>query len=466
MKENGKAAYLATGICLSILVLFMLSIGVRLGTQQILIKRMRMENVFTHLVFWDQPNLASTSNIDIDWQALYPFEETEPVTGRPESWCFNLADSYATTVQTLKDKIERYSIDFLTGRGLMIGWYRNYNSLTNWRIPEICTDSKIIYMKNGYLAEEVPQTSEDAMAEIGNAVLDFSRYLEDVEIPLYYINAGGKVNPEDKELYPQDIIREFSNENQDALLKALSDRGINTLDLRETMLSEDLDWYAAYYKTDIHWKVETGLWAARTIAQMLNEQEGFEFDSHLFEESSYVMTTYEDCFLGELGRGCTAFAPDRESYTCILPRFETDFAVEIPSSGVMRAGSYKEALYDYEHLQNVLSYSDSDHLTLTQLDAYYSVTWRNDAVGIFKNNSTKDNADKKILMLQDSYSWYSTTYLACDAGEIHVIHPEQFDGSIRAYVKELQPDVVIVMYCGRNIKAIDLSSHTSMFDFR
>lgn len=91
--------------------------------------------------------------------------------------------------------------------------------------------------------------------------------------------------------------------------------------------------------------------------------------------------------------------------------------------------------------------------------------WQNDPIGIFKNKSAKDNEDKKILILQDSYSWYSTTYLACDVGEIHVIHPT-LNGSIRAYIKELQPDVVIIMYCAMNIKAIDLSTHTGAFDLR
>lgn len=151
--------------------------------------------------------------------------------------------------------------------------------------------------------------------------------------------------------------------------------------MREIMLSEGLDWYVAYYKTDHHWKTETGLWAAQVITQMLNEREEFVFDAYFFEEGSYMMTTYDDCFLGCYGRAYAAFILDRESYTCILPRFETDFVVGTPGRGVVRAGFYKETLYDYENLQNVLSYSDSDHLT--QPNAYHFVIWRNDAVGIF-----------------------------------------------------------------------------------
>lgn len=47
-----------------------------------------------------------------------------------------------------------------------------------------------------------------------------------------------------------------------------------------------------------------------------------------------------------------------------------------------------------------------------------------------------------------------------------MIYLQQFDGSIQSYVEEMQPDVVIAMYCEKNINAIDWAWHNSMFDFR
>ena len=76
------------------------------------------------------------------------------------------------------------------------------------------------------------------------------------------------------------------------------------------------------------------------------------------------------------------------------------------------------------------------------------------------------NHDKKILILSDSFGFYLNTYLACDIGEIDIIHPMAFDGSIRSYVDVMNPDAVIVLYCERNIKPIDWSNHLSQFDFR
>ena len=97
---------------------------------------------------------------------------------------------------------------------------------------------------------------------------------------------------------------------------------------------------------------------------------------------------------------------------------------------------------------------------------YLTTRWQNDSLGIVKNNCATNNKDKKILILQDSFGWYLTTYLACDVGEIDMIHPMKFTGSIRAYVETMKPDAVVVLYCESNIQKINWETHTSSFDFR
>ena len=108
-------------------------------------------------------------------------------------------------------------------------------------------------------------------------------------------------------------------------------------------------------------------------------------------------------------------------------------------------------------------YSETD--LMYKPDAYNNATWHNDAVGIFKNLLPVAN-HKKLLVVQDSFGWYLTTYLACGVQEVHVIHPMQFDGSLHAYIEEIKPDMVIVLYCARNIKKINMATHKSAFDFR
>ena len=99
------------------------------------------------------------------------------------------------------------------------------------------------------------------------------------------------------------------------------------------------------------------------------------------------------------------------------------------------------------------------------------MAWRHllytpDALGIIKNNLAKDNEKKKILMLQDSFGWFLSTYIATDIAEVDMINLSVFDGSLHRYIEETKPDAVVLLLCERNIRPIEWESHTDYFDFR
>ena len=472
MNGKKKWKYPVMCICIGILMLFMLSIAVRFCTRQILVKRIGIDNAFMQFVFWDVPAMldGGDKTVTINWAEKYPFETLPSEVTRnhekslvEQKWLSETVELYTQLVNSIEEKIEFYSQELLAGYFQFVKLHNWHNNRIGWTWKN---DSfkNILYMQNGYRTYEELERTPAEIKELADSVSTFSDFLKEEGISFYYVNAGSKVNPNDKQLSLENRQKEFTNENGNALLKALSERGVNTLDMREYMLKDGLDWYQSYYRTDHHWTTETGLWAAGVLAEVLNEREGFSFDPLFFDEASYEMTIYEDCFLGGQGRGLVFDDIKKDSYTCILPRFDTDFSVEIPTRGLQLTGSYKDTLYDYENLEDALQYSDDDYFQ--KPDVYSSVIWRNDALGIVKNKNARNNADKKILMIQDSFGFYSTTYLACDVGEVHMIHLSGFNGSLRAYVKEMQPDVVIVMYCERNIEPIDWNTHSSMFDFR
>ena len=86
-----------------------------------------------------------------------------------------------------------------------------------------------------------------------------------------------------------------------------------------------------------------------------------------------------------------------------------------------------------------------------------------------ENHITTDNQGKKILMLQDSFGYFMSTYLALDIPRIDLINMQNFTGSIRTYIEKNKPDVVVVLLCEKNIKSIDdasYASHKNYFDYR
>lgn len=463
MKEiNKKIKYIISGLCFGILILFMLMIGIRFFTVHVLIKRMGMDNSFTRGVCYDNEAVFNENNenkkVYIDWNKLYPLEEK---INYDSSRRFNCLSKYQEKILALEEKINAYTKEYLAGQKLITEANCVYKNLIHWKYGASGAEknSTIIYMKNSYLTFQHPKVAEKDMEEVADSVKDFSNYLDSKGIPFLYVNAGSKVNPGNKQLSAYDETLEYTNENGNALQVALDKRNIIYLDMRKEMMKADLDWYDAYYITDHHWKTETQLWAAGIIANKLNEIADMRFDSYYFGEEAYEFTRHKNLMFGPQGEIATHINAKPEEFTTIFPIFDTDFSVEIPTNSYRRQGDYKTTLFDLSLLERGLNSDNEKYI-------YYCARWQNDALGIIKNNNAPNNKNKKILVLQDSFGWYLTTYLACDVGEIDIINPVQFNGSIKAYVEAVSPDAVVVLYCERDIEKIDWNTHESRYDFR
>lgn len=320
----------------------------------------------------------------------------------------------------------------------------------------------ILQMQNGYLTYTQEELSEEQIKELVDEVSDFQRFLSEKGIPFIYANAGSKVCPYDKQL--ADSSLEYTNENGDRLVKMLKQMGIDVIDFRDEMQADQLDWYDCYYKTDHHWKTQMGLWAASKLADQLNETGKFSFDQSMFKKDHYSFQTYENCFLGGQGKAVTLANAKPESYTKIIPKFKTTFTLQIPTRGVELSGDYERVLFDDERMKQILTYTDADYMN--RATAYDCARARNDAMSLIRNLDPRNNAHKKILMLQDSFAWYSSSFLACDIEAVDIVHLPAFTGSIRSYIEQTKPDAVVMMYCERNITPIDWSGHDSTFDLR
>ena len=73
-----------------------------------------------------------------------------------------------------------------------------------------------------------------------------------------------------------------------------------------------------------------------------------------------------------------------------------------------------------------------------------------------KNLAPRDNREKKILVLGDSFSWYVISYLATDVAEIDFMYPWFFNGSISSFVEQERPDAVVLLLNSVNIRPIEL----------
>lgn len=474
-----KREYWPITICIGIIFFFCASIFVRFGVRQVLIKRLNMDNAIIRAVFFDDEALLgrdiaadgigqSTEKV-IDWEKQYPFPakavNKDVIELKSTSFgerCRAFGKRISRKVESAEKKIMEWTTTHLVGYNMFVSIGQFFdNSLVRFLPVQNVKD--IIFMNNGYLTYKENKLTSGEIEEITESVSGLHKFLEAENIGFLYVNAGSKVNPIDKQFSAKVAELETTNERGDMLQAALRVRGVPFMDMREELHADKLDWYDSYYKYDHHWKTETGLWAAGKIAKKLNEEYGFSYDLKYFSKDSYDLITYEACFVGGQGRevGLGRIMP--EEYTRILPRFDTVFDIEIPTRNLHRRGAYNGTLFDDEHFERCLKYEGDDYIR--KPDTYHSTMWRNDALGIIKN--LKDcNNDKRVLMIQDSFSWYLTTYLACDTREVHLIYPSGFTGSIREYIRKTRPDMVVVVLCERNIEPINWLSHDSKHDFR
>ena len=201
-----------------------------------------------------------------------------------------------------------------------------------------------------------------------------------------------------------------------------------------------------FFKTDHHWKPQSGLWAAQEICKTLNSEFGFSIDTDILNLENFSTTVYENIFLGSQGKRVGKFYASVDDFPLVLPSFETDLTNYVLRENGLEQnlkGSFEETLIFKDHLEPV------DYFEKSSYSAY---TGGDFPLNIITNNKLKN---KRIVFLRDSFACVTTPFLSLAAcNELHTIDPRYYKGSIREYIEKLNPDIVITMYSSRTIGII------------
>ncbi|MBR2402294.1 MAG: hypothetical protein IKB01_05980 [Lachnospiraceae bacterium] len=461
MKENKWLYYTSRG-CVVILAVFMCTSILTFVVQNILCERMHIDNAFVRMVIGDDKadeisnNWSQINYSYINWEELYPFEDVEEVVVEntaPVSPISRYKELYLTIWNYLKTGADEYTGSLHMFYDEMVSAGEAYNRLISWDYlsSQSGADLKIFTMKDGTLGYVTDEVSQEDMNEIVDSVVDFDDYLNEQGIPFLYVNAGSKMCEEDYQVPA--YISEYVLQNQDLFLKGLEEKGIDYIDIREELHTDGINHASAYYVTDPHWRFETALWAAEKIAIKANENYGFQFDLAYFDEANYIMEKYENAFMGAQGLSLHLPSSKKEDFVTVYPKDNATYHINVPTRNLDITGDYMEAFVVEESLEVSVRMYDSWNI-------------RNEALIEIDNLEAKDNRDKKVLILYDSFSWPMMTYLATDVAEIDAIHLCNFNGSIREYVAQTKPNLVLMVYSARNIVPINWNTHTSTFDLR
>ena len=144
-----------------------------------------------------------------------------------------------------------------------------------------------------YIVSNYQQTSTDYEFE---QLMSLKEDLDERGIELLYVNAPVKY-VDDALMTGEFGVKSYSNWNADVFLNRIREAGVKYVDLRERLAVAGMNIYDMFYRTDHHWTTRSGLWAAKEVANALNQACGYHIDLDIYDEEKYEYTEYKSCWL-------------------------------------------------------------------------------------------------------------------------------------------------------------------------
>jgi hypothetical protein len=434
-----------------VMMFFLITVIVRIFTREVFIRKLHINNIITQTIFFDNRDLQTLPTV-IDWKQLYPFSENQTALQN------SFFDRFKSLFFKYRDGFEKYTKDYLINYTNFVEIAVHYENVLGWRLNDgiFEFDDGWFAGVNGnkllYHPSPTPPPPHEEEGDISNpidAMLEFDQFLQCLNIPFLYVQSPSKIS----QMSIVNDVLDFSNSNADVLLQQLSINNISYLDLREKIYEEGLDYYNLFYKTDHHWKSETGLWAAKKISEFLNTNNNFDIDTNLFDPSCYKYDVYKKQFLGSLGRRVTLARAQPEDISLIFPLFDTDVLLQIPTRNIDVRGKF-EVFYRYDQVDTIDYYN---------LNPYAAYLYGNNPIVVI-NNYLSSN-DKKVLFIKDSFVICVAPFFALGVKTIELLDVRYFTGSVKTFIKKSNPDMIIVMYNTTAVQGGNSNMEEYVFNF-
>lgn len=449
MQKSDRMMYYSARACIFIMAVMMLMVLGRYITKNLLFDRWNMRNAVTdfflynEIEYYDNRENETSGKAKVNWSEKYPFETVSAEI--PESLTKEKS-GFEDKISFIKKQLEQYCTSLLVSYETCVELAVEYEKMIGWDCT-VNMGNEGVPLKNGYFTS-LSMTCDvtDAAYSLGS----LHSYLQSENIDMIYAAAPNKVSKYGESgLSP--IYTSGVNGNLDAIVKAEKAKGIDVLDYREVIYDAGLEYLPLFFKTDHHWKPQTGLWAAGVLGEYLNENYQFQIDTEKMQLNNYNQKVYKDYFLGSTGRKVTLAKAEPDDITILTPKFDTSLTVNEKDKG-----TFEETLINYNVLSMIDYYNRNPYTAYGHGDL--------PLLEIHNNNLTDG---KKVLVVKDSYGNVVVPFMALGIEYVSAIDLRYFTGSLQSYIKEYQPDVVIVLYTGvGEIDEKEYASHTSLWDFR
>ena len=342
-------------------------------------------------------------------------------------------DTAAAVVDTLEKNIDALN----PMRDPLIDLNGGFQRLMGKRVIEdAAPDLRVVRMDDGRLVFTVRDVETDWKAA---NLADLNAFCAALDTPLLYVQAPFKVDPADPQLPPG--VTDYTNENADALLTALSAQGVDTLDLRAELKADGLDHASMFYRTDSHWTTEAAFWAYQTLAGTLHTDYGFPLDPAVIDRANFDKRTYPGIFLGSQGKRVGKLYGGVDDLDLITPRFDTHLRYTVPVHDLVREGDFTQSVLDFSHV---------DTIDLYEMSPYYVYSGGDYPNSTIENLNAPDG--KKVLLVRDSFSCAVAPFLSLAVGQLDTFDLRYNTEPLTDYIARTRPDAVLIMYNAGVIK--------------
>jgi len=355
------------------------------------------------------------------FEELYPFEKEErELPGTKKISIPWFLSKYLKKVLHAEAGIDLYTKE-------MNPLYEPFMSIPGWYNEATKNDiiingsSVIVRLSNGYYTFPFPYSRSE---KSWNNLLDFTKWLKPMGIKFFHMISADK-GDDSFGTFPEGIPQGYECLAEE--YKAyLDENGIDYLMAKPKLLAQNSDFYYWFYKADHHWNVHAGLQMAKESAKKIKEL-GFEADIDALKRENFTLSIYPNSFIGSLGRAMEPeYIEDMEVY---FPINDTKFHIQIPSQGLDLRGNFNETLIVNEYL--------------SMDNSSYCAFLHGDKPLIMIENEKVSN-ETRLLVIKQSKADIMCPYLANTIRYLDVIDPRCFNGSIRSFIEQTRPDVVMV----------------------
>lgn len=305
--------------------------------------------------------------------------------------------------------------------------------------------NQVIRLNNGFLSNaSVDFVDQSPLVQ---SVKNLSDYASERGADLIFVLAPYKLDRE-KALLPTGTYN-YANENADALVAALSENGLDCIDLRP-YTAESIEQIEKYFfATDHHWNYQGAFVGFSKLMEFLQKKYPDDsIDMSCADMDNWSAFTLEDAFFGSFGKRTGVLFSDWEDMVYYLPKFETEMSMSICDGG-----SENGSFFEGDFRSTVVR----DKFFVKRLSPFVDSLYHMYVGGEYElvtHECTSAASDRRLMIIKDSFAIPVEAYLSTAFKHIDAFDPRaSSDKDVFDYIDEFKPDTVIMMISTGTLEA-------------